>query len=188
MDEERALAEDRVPDDVIALVAADRSWPERFASAAATLRRILPEALLVEHVGSTAVPGLLSKDTVDVLVVIDDLGLVKERAPALAVAGFDLRLGAHVSRSDHLFLRRVVGHHRTHHVHVVPPSSPEVSDYLVFRDYLRAHPGAADVYGEAKVRLAEESGDDRMAYVRAKPAVVGPLLADARAWAAASGR
>lgn len=178
----------RTPDRLVAVVPPDGRSPQRYAQAAATLRRILPEALLVEHVGSTAVPGLVGKDTIDVLVVIDDLGIVLERAPALAVAGFDLRLGAHTTREDRLFLRRVVDGHRTHHVHVVLPSSPEVGDFLLFRDYLRAHPAAAAGYGEAKTRLADEHADDRMAYLLAKPAVVEPLLADARAWAAASGR
>lgn len=180
--------EGRTPDDTVAVVPFDRRWPERFALAAGTLRRILPEALLVEHIGSTAVPGLVAKDTIDVLVVIDDLRIVRERAPALAVAGFDLRLGAHVTRDDHLFLRRVVDHHRTHHVHVLLPSSPEVSDYLVFRDYLRSHPDVASAYGEAKTRLATEHAADRMAYVLAKPAVLEPLMVDARAWAVATGR
>jgi GrpB-like predicted nucleotidyltransferase (UPF0157 family) len=178
MDEE----EGRTPNALVAVVAPDRRWPERFALAAGTLRRILPEAILVEHIGSTAVPGLVAKDTVDVMVVIDDLAIIRERAPALAVAGFDLRLGAHVTKEDHLFLRRVVDGHRTHHVHVLLPSSPEVGDYLLFRDYLRAHPEVATRYGEAKTRLAEQHHDDRMAYVLAKPTVVAPLLADARAW------
>jgi GrpB-like predicted nucleotidyltransferase (UPF0157 family) len=180
--------EGRTPGTTVTIVEPDRRWPERFAQAAATLRRVLPEALMVEHIGSTAVPGLKAKDTVDVLVVIHDLGIVLERAPALAVAGFDLRLGASTTSEDQLFLRRVVDGHRTHHVHVLLPSSPAVSDYLLFRDYLRAHPDAAAGYGEAKVGLAAEHADDRMAYVRAKPAVVDPLLVDARAWAAASGR
>ncbi len=177
-----------MPASTVDLVAPDRRWAERFAQAATTLRRVLPEALLVEHIGSTAVPGLLAKDTVDVMVVVEDLQVVLERAPALAVAGFDLRLGAHVTRDDHLFLRRVVGQHRTHHVHVLLPSSPEVGDYLLFRDYLRAHPDVTSRYGEAKVRLAEEHPDDRAGYVRAKPAVLEPLLADARAWAASVDR
>jgi GrpB-like predicted nucleotidyltransferase (UPF0157 family) len=174
--------EGRMPDHTVAVVTPDRRWPERFALAAGTLRRVLPEAILVEHIGSTAVPGLVARDTVDVMVVIEDLGIVLERAPALAVAGFDLRLGASVTKEDHLFLRRVVDGHRTHHVHVLLPSSPEVGDYLLFRDYLRAHPVVAARYGEAKVRLAEQHGTDRMAYVLAKPAVVEPLLVDARAW------
>jgi len=178
----------RTPDSTVTLVAADRSWPERFALAAATIRRVLPEALVVEHIGSTAVPGLIAKDTVDVLVVIPDLAIVRERAPALAVAGFDLRLGAPVSRPDHLFLRRVVDQHRTHHVHVLLPSAPEATDYLLFRDYLRAHPDVAAGYGEAKARLAADHDDDRTAYVLAKPAIVDRLLADARTWAEATGR
>ena len=177
MDEEGAT-----PDRTVDVVPPDRRWPERFAQAAAALRRILPEALLVEHIGSTAVPGLGAKDTVDVLVVTDDLGIVLERAPALAVAGYDLRLGAHAAREDHLFLRRVVDGQRTHHVHVLRPSSPEVGEYLLFRDYLRAHPDVAATYGEAKIRLAAEHGEDRMAYVMAKPVVVEPLLTAARAW------
>jgi GrpB-like predicted nucleotidyltransferase (UPF0157 family) len=180
--------EGRTPDATVALVPPDRRWADRFAQAAATLRRVLPEALMIEHIGSTAVPGLLAKDTVDVLVVIDDLGIVLERAPALAVAGFDLRLGAHTTREDQLFLRRVVDGHRTHHVHALLPSSPAAGDYLLLRDYLRAHPEVAAEYGAAKTRLAAEHADDRMAYVLAKPVVIEPLLVEARAWATAAGR
>lgn len=177
----------RVPADTVSVVSHDPDWTRRFARAATTLRRVLPEALLIEHVGSTAVPGLAARDSVDVLVVIDDLAVVRERAPALAVAGFDLRLGSSFTGADHLFLRRVVDHRRTHHVHALLPSSPAVTDYLLFRDYLRADADAAARYGAAKVRLAAEHLEDRTGYVRAKPALVAAVMADARAWAAASG-
>ncbi|HEX7135685.1 MAG TPA: GrpB family protein, partial [Iamia sp.] len=143
------------PDSIVVLVPPDRRWAERFAQGAATLRRVLPEALLIEHIGSTAVPGLVAKDTVDVLVVIEDLGIVLERAPALAVAGFDLRLGAPTTREDRLFLRRVVDGHRTHHVHVMLPSSPDVSDHLLFRDYLRASEAVRAEYELLKRRAAQ---------------------------------
>ena len=182
------MADDgRVPDDTVTVVPHDPRWTPRFAEAATTLRRVLPEALLIEHVGSTAVPGLAARDSVDVLVVLDDLGLVRERAPALAVAGFDLRLGSSFTSDDHLFLRRVVGHHRTHHVHALLPSSPAVTDYLLLRDFLRADADAAAWYGAAKVRLAATHVEDRTGYVRAKPALVAAVMADARAWAATSG-
>lgn len=182
------MADDgRVPDHTVAVVAPDRRWADRFAHAAAVLRRVLPEALLIEHIGSTAVPGLASKDTVDVLVVIDDLAMVRERAPALAVAGYDLRLGSPTTTDEHLFLRRVVGHQRTHHVHALVPSSPEVGDHLLFRDYLRAHPDVAAEYGATKVRLAADA-EDRMAYVEAKSPYVEALLVAARAWAVTADR
>jgi len=182
------MADDgRVPDDV-AVVAPNPRWADRFALAAAMVRRVLPEALLVEHIGSTAVPGLASKDTVDVLVMIEDLAIVRERAPALAVAGFDLRLGAFPDRDDHLFLRRVVDGHRTHHVHALLPSSPEIGDFLLFRDYLRVHPEAAAEYGAAKTRLAAEHGGDRLAYVGAKSEIIEALLVAARAWAVTADR
>jgi GrpB-like predicted nucleotidyltransferase (UPF0157 family) len=181
------MDEGRVPDHTVTVVPHDPIWRRRYAAAAEVLRRILPEALAIEHIGSTAVPGLAAKDTVDVLVVLDDLALVRERAPALAVAGFDLRLGAPVTTADHLFLRRVVRHHRTHHVHALLPSSPEVEEYLLFRDYLRADTAAMVAYEAEKSRLAEVHGDDRTAYVAAKPVVVERLLADAREWAARTG-
>jgi GrpB-like predicted nucleotidyltransferase (UPF0157 family) len=177
-----------VPDHTVAVVAPDPRWADRFAQAAAVLRRVLPEALLVEHIGSTAVPGLVSKDTIDVLVVIDDLAIVRQRAPALAVAGYDLRLGSPSTTTEHLFLRRVVDHRRTHHVHALVPSSPEVGDFLVLRDYLRVHPGVAAEYGATKIRLAAEHGGDRTAYVHAKPPYVEALLTAARTWAVTADR
>ena len=71
---------------------------------------------------------------------------------------------------------------RTHHLHLIPTSSPRFADELAFRDYLRAHPDRAKEYGTLKRSLAAEHAEDREAYTRAKADFVEAITAKARAW------
>lgn len=161
----------------------DPGWAAQFEAARVELDAILgPVALRICHIGSTSVPGLVAKPTIDILVVVDDTGDLLGRVDALAAAGFEHRPAAWPDPTRHVFLRRVVAGRRTHHVHVVPTGSPEIDDYLALRDYLRAHPHEAEAYGAHKTALDGEVGGDRAAYVAAKPAYVESLLDRARAW------
>jgi len=85
---------------------------------------------------------------------------------------------------EHLFLHRLRGEKRTHHLHLVAATSPLPTRYLLFRDYLRAHPDAAAGYEAVKRDLAARYPTDRDRYVEEKPAAVVALLADAADWAA----
>lgn len=168
---------------VVELVPYDPEWPARFAESAAQIRAALPAAD-IEHVGSTSVPGLSSKDTIDVVAGVDDMGelLDPEVLAQLEKHGF-----VHVPESfaedpDHVFLCRIIEDRRTDHVHVVRRGTATFSDYLLFRDHLRARGEAARRYEAAKVGLAERHGDRRHAYVDEKQAVVAQLMEEARAW------
>src|SRR5690606_34963387 len=134
----------------VRVVPYDPSWPASFEAARSDLAAIVPEALGIEHVGSTSVPGLASKPTVDVLLVVDDLDVVLDRVAELAAIGFEYRPGSFAAERRHLFLRRMVGGERTHHLHVLPSDSPEPDEYRLFRDYLRANPDTAARYEAAK--------------------------------------
>ena len=160
----------------------DPSWPASFEAARGDLAAVVPEALAIEHVGSTSVPGLASKPTVDVLLVVDELALVLDRTSELADIGFEYRPGSFAPERHHLFFRRMAGGGRTHHLHVLASSSPEPDDYRLFRDYLRANPDAAASYEAAKFNLADRFARDRTSYVQAKEPIVEELLAAARAW------
>jgi len=172
----------------VRLVPYDPSWPASFEAARGDLATVVPEALSIEHVGSTSVPGLASKPTADVLLVVDDLAVILDRIAELAAVGFEHRPGSFAPERHHLFFRRMVGGERTHHLHVLASDSPEPDDYWLFRDYLRANPDAAARYEAARVALADRFARDRASYVQAKEPIVEELLIAARTWRKEVGR
>ena len=177
-------------DGTVQVIDYDPAWPERFEAERALLLRTVPGVFLsMEHVGSTAVPGLAAKPTIDVLGVVDELDAVLRSVEPLAAAGYDFRPGAFPDDEHHLFFRKVRAGKRLVHLHVLVSWSPAVDEYRLFRDFLRANPAAAARYGAYKRALAARFPDRRQSYVEAKQGEVEVLLAEARRWAATiSGR
>ena len=156
-------------------------WPLLFERERQVLSGVLGEsAAQIHHIGSTSVPDLPSKDTLDILVVTPDVTLVLDREQALDDAGYHLRDAGDPHRC---FFRRLENGRRRVHLHVVEQGHPEIEAYLLFRDFLRADSAARREYGEYKVRLARTSRD-REEYVTTKEQHVATLLDVARAWRA----
>lgn len=155
----------------IELVPYDAAWPARFEEECAQLRRMLTPWLAgpIEHMGSTAIPGLAAKPVIDILAAVDSL---EGSRPAIAVA---TRLGycyfPYQAELKHWFCKPSPAF-RTHHLHLVPMGSPQWIRPIAFRDYLRAHPDIAAEYEALKRRLASEFRLDREAYTNAK----GPFI------------
>jgi GrpB-like predicted nucleotidyltransferase (UPF0157 family) len=162
----------------------DAGWVTRFDDVRRRLAASLgPTARRIEHVGSTAVPGVASKPVIDVQVSVADLDDEASYAPAIAALGFPLRL----RDGEHRFFREPAGVPRTTHIHVCAVGSRWERVHLLFRDYLRAHPARAAAYGELKSALAERYRDDRVSYTEAKGPFIDETLALADQWAAATG-
>jgi len=183
VDEERGAYLDRVliggrePAE-ITVVDYDERWPVRFREVAERVRRALGEdALAVEHIGSTSVPGLAAKPIVDVLLTVADVGDEAAYVPALESAGFLLR----VREPAHRMVRTPA---RDVHVHVYEPDRPEVRDYLDLRDWLRVDAEDRELYAATKRMLARQPWDDMNDYADAKTDVISDILARARAWRA----
>jgi GrpB-like predicted nucleotidyltransferase (UPF0157 family)/ADP-ribose pyrophosphatase YjhB (NUDIX family) len=160
----------------VRIVPHDGGWPTRFAA----LRNIVVEALgdvVVEHIGSTSVPGLAAKDTIDLLVCVPDPATA---IPPLEAVGFQHRPGAFPDPAQHLFFRRIEAGHRVAHLHVLRSGAAEARDYLLFRDWLRANPSQARRYGAYKAQLAQ-TAPTRAAYVTEKETYVTELMRRARA-------
>lgn len=172
----------------VIVVEYDRSWPGVFEALAAVYRRALgPLALRIEHVGSTAVPGLAAKPVIDVDIVIGAAAQLPEAARLLAGIGYRhigdlgiptreafLRCGDDVPRD---------GSGRAwpaHNLYVCPADSPELERHIRFRDWLRAHPEGAARYGLLKRELAERFRLDRDAYTEAKTDFVLAALGQTR--------
>ena len=144
-------------------------WPRRFEGERDRIRAALgPVARRVEHVGSTAVPGLAAKPVVDILVTVEDPDDETAYAPALEAAGYVLR----VREPDHRMFRTP---ERDVHVHVWATGSVEERRLLAFRDRLRNDEADRVEYEAAKRALAGRWRDMNY-YARAKGPVVERIL------------
>lgn len=160
---------------VVTLSEYDPSWPTRFAGRAAQLRAVLGErARLIEHVGSTSVPGLAAKPIIDIVVGIDDPDDEQAYLPALEAAGYELR----VREPEHRCLRAGEPDDPVN-LHCYPPEHAETRKYLVFRDRLRSHDDDRLRYEQTKRGLAGREWPDVNYYADAKGPVIREILARA---------
>ena len=155
----------------IELVPSDPRWPRLFEAERTELAAVLEPFLVgpIEHVGSTAVPGLLAKPVIDVMAGVPTLTLSRAAIAAVVPLGYHY----YPYRSDLMHWFCKPSHeHRTHHLHLVPFGSRLWLDRLRFRDLLRSRPEAAREYAALKQELAARHRDDREAYTDAK----GPFI------------
>lgn len=166
-------------DPPVQLVAYDVSWPARFESERVILARVLAPWLAgsIEHVGSTAVPGLAAKPVIDIMAGVDTLSASLAAIPSLAQLGY--LYAPYKTEVMHWFCKPSRSF-RTHHLHLVPLHSHLWTERLTFRDHLRRHPRTAAEYAELKQRLATQYEFDREAYTDAKGPFVQRVLDRAR--------
>jgi GrpB-like predicted nucleotidyltransferase (UPF0157 family) len=171
--------------DPITVLPYDPVWPENFRHLGAQLRAALGGvALRIDHIGSTAVPGLAAKPIVDVQISVKRLEPVEPFRSPLEAAGFVYR-AAKTERTKRYF-REPPGQRRTH-VHVRRTGSFSEQFALLFRDFLRADPAAALGYGQRKLVLAARFAHDRHAYLEAKLPIIWEVLRHADQWAQETG-
>jgi GrpB-like predicted nucleotidyltransferase (UPF0157 family) len=172
----------------VRLAASDPGWPAAFQRLAAELRAALgEEAVAVEHVGSTAVPGLAAKPILDVAVGLAP-GADPDRAiAALGPLGWRFR-GDKGDEGGLLLVLEDRPAHRVAHLHLVGHGDVQWRRYLALRDRLRADPAARAAYARLKERLTTRFGGDRRAYTAAKAAFIAQLLHGSSSRAVAAAR
>ncbi len=162
--------------DPVILVPADPSWPAAFAAEADKLRAAAGELpIAVEHIGSTAVPRLLAKPVIDVLVGVPSLADADALVPRFTALGYEYVPAYEKQIPERRFLRT-----RTRHLHVVKQGGPFWYEHLAFRDWLRAHPEDARRYAVLKQQLATRYRPDRNAYTEGKAPFIAEILRRAR--------
>ena len=162
------------PDEPVHVEAWDRAWQISAAAIVAECRAALGEqALAVEHIGSTAVPGLAAKPIVDVLVGVRH-GRQAAVAEELSAHGWTPLGEAGVQGRE--YLRRRTGQHAN--VHVVEHGSALWRNNLALREYLRRDSDARQRYEAAK-RQAVQEAPTLLAYSERKAAIVEKLLQEA---------
>jgi GrpB-like predicted nucleotidyltransferase (UPF0157 family) len=168
----------------IEVVAYDPEWTTRFETWRATLAEVLGDsAVRIEHVGSTAVPGLDAKPIVDVQISVARLDDEDTYVSPIESVGLQLR----TRDAERRFFRPSPDRPRDIHVHVCEVGSEWEREHLLFRDYLRAHPADCRAYAANKRAAAVHWRDDRIAYTDAKSEVILPVLERAQEWARATG-
>ena len=161
----------------ITVVDYDPVWAERFAREASKIHAALDgRERLLQHVGSTAVPGLAAKPVVDILVVVDDPADEASYVPALVAAGYELRI-REPAWHEHRMLRTPA---KDVHLHVLPAGCPEIERYLLLRDRLRSDASERELYAATKRRLAAQEWPTVQHYAEAKSEVVEAILNRAR--------
>ena len=154
----------------------DPSWPRQYAAQAVLIRDALGDrALLLEHAGSTSVPGLAAKPVLDVVLCVPDPTDEAGYVPALETVGYVLHLRGPDSH-QHRLLR---GTDPAVNLHVFPPDSEEVGRMLAFRDRLRSHPEERDLYHARKRELAARTWTYVQDYADAKSEIVEEIIARA---------
>lgn len=180
----QAVVGPRSPAPVV-VVRPDPRWPAAYDALATRVRAALGDAVLaLEHVGSTAVPGLAAKPVVDADLTVADSADEAAYVPALEAAGFVLRIREpdweehRLLRLDAGLLPAEVGAPAVN-LHVFGPGAVEPQRHVLFRDHLRRHPDARERYARAKGAAAQVGHTEAMAYNNDKAAAVYDLYEEA---------
>jgi GrpB-like predicted nucleotidyltransferase (UPF0157 family)/RimJ/RimL family protein N-acetyltransferase len=166
--------------DHIDIVAYDPEWPLKASNEINKLRAILPASTIIDiqHVGSTAIPGMAAKPIVDIQIAARSLEEMKIIAiPVLQKIGYEYWYDN--PDSERMFFVKGMppyGEKRTHHVHIFELSSKHWSGKILFRDYLIAHPEIASEYQELKIKFAQQYTHDREKYTNAKGKFVDRII------------
>jgi GrpB-like predicted nucleotidyltransferase (UPF0157 family) len=160
----------------IVLVDYDPEWPARFEREAERIRSALGDtALLLEHVGSTSVPGLAAKPIIDIVLAVPDSTDEDAYVPALEAAGYVLR----IREPDWFEHRLVKPPDLSTNLHIFSEGCVEIDRMLAFRDQLRSDEEDRELYERTKRDLARRSWTYVQDYADAKTEVVEAILARA---------
>lgn len=162
------------PLDNVVIVEYDPHWPEAYREEAERIAEVLEHDFVdIQHVGSSAVPGLAAKPVIDVMVAVEHFKSIEEYSRRLAPLGYQHM--THPAEAVRIFFRK--GLPRTHHLHIVEYGTREYRRHLLFRDYLRRHPEAAQAYEQLKRELADRFATDRPTYTESKTDFIRSVVA-----------
>jgi GrpB-like predicted nucleotidyltransferase (UPF0157 family) len=164
--------------DTIHLADYDLSWPLLYEAEAAKIRAALGDgAIVLEHVGSTSIPGLCAKPLIDIVLAVADSADEAAYVPALTAQGYRL----HLREPDWEQHRVMKGEFPPVNLHVFTGGSVEITRMLAFRDRCRNDPNERRLYEAAKRDLAARTWRHVQHYANAKSEVVETILARALA-------
>ena len=170
-DLQQAIAE------LVVLSPPDPAWPAKFADERQRLLDALPgRFIVIEHFGSTSVPGLLAKPVIDMLAGLAAFDEAESLIRPLIELGYHYPAAFNATLPDRRWLMRQRQGRRTHHLHLVSYGDTGWARELRFRDVLRSDPGIAAQYAQHKCELAAAHANDRERYTAAKGEFIKGVL------------
>src|ERR1700722_1951439 len=153
-------------------------WPALFIREAERVRAVLGErVLMIEHVGSTSVPGLAAKPIIDIILAVADSADEPAYVPAMESAGYLF----HIRGPEWYQHRLAKGPDTSINLHVYSFGCPEMDKMLMFRDWLRSNDADREIYERTKRDLAKQTWKYVQNYADAKTSVVDEIVIRARA-------
>lgn len=151
----------------------DPRWPALFEEERDLIRSAIGEIVVdIQHIGSTAIPGLAAKPIIDIMVGVESLEVPQETLSAMEAIGYEFRGDGDVP--GRLYFRK--GRPRSHQVHMTEYGSAFWEEHIAFRDFLRAHPEDAEAYEGLKRRVVRQFRNDRIGYNEAKADFIQNIL------------
>jgi GrpB-like predicted nucleotidyltransferase (UPF0157 family) len=158
----------------ILVVEYDRAWPVAFAALRAPIEEALRGvALVIEHVGSTAVPGLAAKPIIDIDAVVPSPAEIPMAIDRLASMGYVHSGNLGIEGREAFESPAALP---AHHLYLCVKGGSALANHLAVRDYLRRDPATAAEYGRLKMRLAEQFPHDIESYMAAKTDFLAAIL------------
>lgn len=152
-------------------------WPALFRSEQQHLGRLFADvAHVIEHIGSTAVPGLSAKPIIDIMLGLDSLQHVDMFKSRLGEFEYDYRPEHEVQLPDRRFFAKPFSRPRIYHLHIVLHQGRFWKEHIIFRDALRKNKALAGQYQKLKYRLASELLDNRTAYTDSKTQFIRDVI------------
>ena len=161
----------------VSLAPYDPSWPLLFSQERERLLSLFPHLLAVEHIGSTAVPGLVAKPIIDIMAGVPSMAAADALFEPTIACGYTTSREFNALLTHRRWFMRSANGQRTHHLHVMVHLGPVWAKRLRFRDLLRSNPSLAQSYSQLKSDLSVRFRQDREAYTDAKAEFVAAALA-----------
>lgn len=155
-------------------------WPQMFERERQQLAQILPDTCIIEHIGSTSVPGLAAKPIIDIMIGLADFAEADFLVASVCSLGYKYNPRFEDQMPYRRFFGKDILNVRTHHVHMVAISSEFWNRHLFFRDYLRTHSQVAAEYATLKRELAQCEWEDTNDYTDAKTSFIQSIEAKAQ--------
>lgn len=170
--------------DPIEIVPWDPAWRRLFEDMRARLAAALgDQAVRIDHVGSTSMPGMPAKPIIDIQISVPDVDDTDAYREQIEARGFGLRF----IEAGHRYFRPPPPLPRLYQVHVCASGSDWERVHLLFRDYLRTHQDVATEYGRMKMRLANKHRNERIEYNDEKGPFIDAVVKVAEEWADQTG-
>jgi GrpB-like predicted nucleotidyltransferase (UPF0157 family) len=168
---------------IIEVLPYDPAWPQIYFAESVQVSTALGKNLVAaHHIGSTAVPGLAAKPTIDILLIVRELATLDACNTALADLGYQAK-GEHGILGRRYYSKKE-GDRHLFHIHAYAEGHVDITRHLNFRDFLIAHPGAALQYQALKQVLAKQFRDAPAEYTAGKERFICEVERQAAAWRA----